>query len=60
MVGWQLSRIRCETMWLVSGISEAFYYVGWPAEQVPNSNNVVNIRGGVRYVCWYINSGMKP
>ena len=44
MVGWQLSRVWCETMWLASGIPEAFYYVGWPAEQVPSSINVVNKR----------------
>ena len=44
MVGWQLSRIGVETMWLASGICEAFYYVGWHAEQVRGSINVVSKR----------------
>ena len=26
MVGWQLSRIGCEIMWLASGIPEVFGY----------------------------------
>ena len=47
MVGWQLSRIRCETMWWDS---KASYHVGWPAEQVQRSINEVSQRG-VSYVC---------
>ena len=32
-------------MWLASGIPEAFYYVGWHAEQVRSSINAVSKRG---------------
>ena len=44
MVGWQLSKIGCETMQLASGIPEAFFYVGWYAEQVQSSISVISKR----------------
>ena len=44
MVGWHLSRIGCEIVWLASEIPEAFYYVGWHLDQVRSYINVVGKR----------------
>ena len=46
-VGWQLSRIKCKTMWWDSVAS---YYAGWPAEQMRSSIDGVK---GVSYACWH-------